>query len=156
MQMNQIPTPDAKEKLETIQRLLDEEFVLIHLDASQEGISLPAHLMGNSSVTLKLSRLFRGALALSTQLIEAELLFGNSYFPCIVPLQAVWGVTSFKGANIVWPESTPAEVLEKIISPSKDEVTPAKRKPALVKKSIRGTHPKEGSEQKLSHLKRVK
>lgn len=123
-----MPTKEGllKEKLDTINRLLEDDFVLIHLDSSIEGVVLPAHLYATPSVTLKLSRHFRGNMQLDIELIEAELLFGSNYFTCKIPLTAVWGVTSMKGANILWPESTPEEILEKMMKSATENAPPAK------------------------------
>lgn len=154
MQMNHIPTAESKEKFDSIQRLLDEEYVLVHLNATRDGVSLPPHLMGNLAVTLKLSRLFRGALAVEPTTIQAELLFGETYFTCIVPLEAVWGVTSVKGANIVWPESTPAEILQRIVAPTKGTVNGPAARSSL--KKIKSKAKATTHNEKVGHLKRVK
>ena len=132
-----------KEKYTTLNRLLNDEYVLVHINPSVDGLALPPHLKGNPSVTLKLSRLFRGTLKVEKELVSADLLFGDGYFTCLVPFEAVWGVTSSKGNNVIWPESTPPHILEQILAESKTEKPP---RPAP-----RSTTPKKGA-----HLKRVK
>ena len=57
----------GKEKYETINLFLEEEFVLVHLDSNKKGVVLPIHLMGNGTVTLKLSRLFRGGIEVTKE-----------------------------------------------------------------------------------------
>jgi len=106
-----------KEKHTTLTRLLDEEYALVHLDPAARGVTLPQHLMGGPTVTLKISRLFRGAMKVEGERVVADLLFGDDYFTCVVPFAAVWGMTSAAGSNIMWPEDTPDAVREKIIQP---------------------------------------
>jgi hypothetical protein len=60
--------------------------------------------MENLTVTLKISRHFRGALLLHNSFIEAHLLFGDSYCECRVPYDAIWGVTSEFGDTTSWLE----------------------------------------------------
>lgn len=107
-----------KEKHSTLTRLLEEEHALVHLDPSGEGVELPAHLMGGPTVTLKVSRLFRGSLKVEAERLVADLLFGDDYFTCVVPFAAVWGMTSAAGSNIMWPDDTPKEVREKLVQPA--------------------------------------
>ena len=105
-----------REKHNTILQLLEEEYLLLHLDGSVSGTQLPDYLINNPSVTLKISRLFRGELEVTSTGLTASLLFGNNYFDCIIPLSCIWGVTSVDGNNIIWPECTPEEILNSIES----------------------------------------
>lgn len=162
--MNQetpVPNKETKEKYEALTRLLDEEYVLAHLDATLENVLLPEHLMGGNRVTLKLSRLFRGGLDLQEDKIVTDLLFNGRYFTCQIPLVSIWGLTSAQGAHMIWPESVPKDVLEAMsktpalaaartleaedaAAHPKPEITPAK--PAKKQKNRAGA----------SHLKRIK
>lgn len=101
----------AKEKQETLERMLSDEHVLVHLAPQAPGVELPDHLRRNPTVTLKLSRHFRGRMEISASEVSAELLFGERYFTCRVPLAAVWGMTSLRGQFLMWPDSAPTEVL---------------------------------------------
>jgi hypothetical protein len=60
--------------------------------------------MENLTVTLKISRHFRGALLLHNSSMEAHLLFGDSYCECRIPYDAIWGVTSEYGETTSWLE----------------------------------------------------
>ena len=66
------------------------------------------------SITFKLSRLFQGASEIKNERITADLLFGTTRTACVFPFESIWGATSFKGSNIVWPESAPKEVLSQL------------------------------------------
>lgn len=137
-----------QEKRETVEKFLDEEYVLIHLDPSVSGVALPDYLAEDQSVTLKLSRYFRGKLEITDKKVKAELLFNGDYCECTIPFTAIWGCTSEKGKNLIWPEDTPKSVLAKILSSGKDgegeETTEASSTASSSTPKSRG------------HLKRVK
>lgn len=92
---------------------------MLHIVPARDGVEIPEHLMEQTTVTLKISRLFRGRLTISTQTgVEAELLFSNEYFTCKVPFEAVWAVTSSSGQMRMWPEDTPEEILASLAAPA--------------------------------------
>lgn len=95
------------EKLKTLNRYLLDEYVLVHINPKAPEVILPDNLLAQPTVTLKLSRLFRGNMQIKTDKVEAELLFGQNYFDCIIPFNAMWGLTTFKGENIIWGQSAP-------------------------------------------------
>ena len=99
------------EKLELIRTLLDRAHAVVHCDARRAGVHLPAHLMGQSQVSLELSYEHDGALELTEELIEAALCFGEEYFECVVPLSAVWAVTDENNESKFWPEEMPKSVM---------------------------------------------
>jgi len=101
----------TKEKKDTLERMLEDEHALAHIAPQVPGVELPEHLRGGPTVTLKLSRYFRGHLTISDSTVESELLFGERYFTCKIPFVAIWGMTSMRGQFLMWPESAPAEVL---------------------------------------------
>lgn len=147
-----------KERFTAIDQFLDEEYVLVHIDSRASGVKLPPHLMENPSVTLKLSRLFRGGIELKTSQIETDLLFGDRYFTCVIPFAAIWGATNCDGNNVIWPESTPAEILQKIFVQSTSEKKKVKEKE--VKERKVAAKPKAAkvtkSPPKSGHLRRIK
>lgn len=91
-----------KEKRSAVVRLLEDEYMLVDLIPATAGVVLPSHLSSAPSIRLKLSRLFRGALQVKDPGIEAELLFGDTYFSCVIPFEAIWRVESVKGAIFTW------------------------------------------------------
>ena len=112
------PRTTAKEKHDLVRKLLLDEHLLAHINPLAEGVTLPARLMNNPTVTLKLSKLFPGRVELLTERIEAELLFSGEYFTCILPLDAVWGVTSSKGQNTFWPDAASVSLISKGTPPA--------------------------------------
>jgi hypothetical protein len=105
---------DQKQKQDSLNRLLEGEYALIHINTAAKGVEVPAHLMTTPTLTLKLSRWFRGALAVEEDKVVAELLFNSRYFTCTVPFDSIWGVTGDKGENLVWPSALPEDVAKKL------------------------------------------
>ena len=126
-------------KIGIVRRLIEDEYLLVHIDPNKDGVVLPQHLQKKPTVTLKLSKLFRGGLAINGDTIETTLLFASDYIDCRIPLNAIWGVTSITNSNIIFPESAP---------------------PGLVQGSIKTSDPiddlKERSTVKRPSLKRIK
>jgi hypothetical protein len=100
----------------TIEKLLADEQVLVHINPRQPGVVIPPYLMDNRTVTLRLSRFFRGRLATDDDQIKAELLFGPDYFDCSIPWTSIWGASSVRGEEFVWTEATPPEILHLVLS----------------------------------------
>jgi hypothetical protein len=100
----------------TIERLLNDEQVLVHINPNFPGVVIPAYLMDNRTVTLRLSRYFKGRLSTSEGEITAELLFGPNYFVCSIPWGSIWGASSIRGEEFVWTEATPPDILNLVLS----------------------------------------
>jgi hypothetical protein len=108
-------SPSANQ-VTTIERLLNDEQVLVHINPNFPGVVIPAYLMDNHTVTLRLSRYFKGRLSTSENEITAELLFGPNYFVCTIPWGSIWGASSMRGEEFVWTEATPPDILHLVLS----------------------------------------
>jgi hypothetical protein len=116
-------TPDkdtAADQKTTLERLLDDEQVLVHINPTTPGVVIPPHLSENRTVTLRLSRFFKGDLCIDDQKVTAELLFGPEYFTCVLPWECIWGASSIRGQEYIWAESAPDEILEMFLSQRDD------------------------------------
>ena len=141
------PASSNREKERALRRLLEDTFVLVHLDPTRSGVTLPQHLLGSPSVTLRLSKFFRGSLELEDAVITANLLFSGEYFTCVIPLDSIWRITSENGSHLFWPEDAPEQ-----LTAEASEL----EKPVETQDAIR---PNEDSQSALAakgHLKRVK
>jgi hypothetical protein len=146
-------TPDkdsAADQKTTIERLLDDEQVLVHINPATDGVVIPPHLSENRTVTLRLSRFFKGDLFVDDEKVTAELLFGPEYFTCVLPWDCIWGASSIRGQEYLWAESAPDEILHMFLS-QRDErrvITPRQERymppPAMKPRRT------------CSHLRRVK
>jgi hypothetical protein len=137
-----------KEKFEALNRLLNDEYCVVHVDSAAPGLIVPTHLYRGQSVTLKLSKLFRGGIELMNDRIVCNLLFDKQYFECTIPLVSVWGVTSAKGSNIVWPQSAPQEILKNLVESASSQVISGDKDP-LAESNAKAAA-------KGSHLRRIK
>jgi hypothetical protein len=100
----------------TIEKLLNEEQVLVHINPQRPGVELPSHLADNRSVTLRLSRYFKGELFTDEDKVTAELLFGSQYSTCVLPWDSIWGASSISGDEFVWASSAPDEILHMVLN----------------------------------------
>lgn len=149
-----------KEKFETIEKLLNDEYLLVHLDSTKEGVDLPGHIMDSPQVTLKLSRLFRGGLEVTQDSLVSNLLFGSQYYLCKVPMIAIWGATSWQGHNIIWPDTAPKHILFQLTQATTDSpqtgTNATVKTPKPKKKTKKSISKKKPTQLKASHLKRIK
>jgi hypothetical protein len=132
----------------TVERLLDDEQALVHINPSFPGVTIPSHLTENKTVTLRLSRYFKGELLTDDEKITAELLFGSTYISCVIPWGSIWGASSLQGDEYVWKEAAPEEIAH-LLKEHSDHESPRKtRHPASA--AQRPARPNPG------HLRRVK
>lgn len=140
----------ASDQKTTIERLLDDEQVLVHINPSTDGVVIPPHLLGNKTVTLRLSRFFKGDLSLDDEKVTAELLFGPEYFTCILPWNCIWGASSIRGQEYLWAESAPDEILQMFLS-QRDE-----RRTIMSRQDRYMPPPAMKPRRTATHLRRVK
>jgi hypothetical protein len=146
-------TPDkdtAADQKTTIERLLDDEQVLVHINPTAPGVVIPPHLSENRTVTLRLSRFFKGDLCLDDQKVTAELLFGPEYFTCVLPWECIWGASSIRGQEYIWAESAPDEILEMFLSQRDD------RRAVTTRQERYMPPPAMKPRRTATHLRRVK
>jgi hypothetical protein len=146
-------TPDKNSPADqkaTIERLLDDEQVLVHINPATPGVVIPHHLSENRTVTLRLSRFFKGDLSLNEEKVTAELLFGPEYFTCVLPWECIWGASSIRGQEYIWAESAPEEILTMFLS-QRDEkfVGPQRQEHYMPPPAMR-------TRRTATHLRRVK
>ncbi len=152
---------------------IQDDHILVHLDARKDEVMVPAHLKDQHSLTLKLSMFFQGETKADDEKISSYLRFNNEYFECIIPWNAVWGMTSDQGVQKIWEQDLPKEVFhqlakmmlqsvgEKIMAPLKrrTERKTEESKEAAPDKSTdtpESTPKSISSEKRKSSLKRIK
>lgn len=131
----------------TIERLLNDEQVLVHINPAYDGVVIPPYLTDNRTVTLRLSRFFKGRLSTDDNKITAELLFGAEYFVCVVPWGSIWGASSVRGEEFVWTESTPPDILHLVLTQEERNAELERREGRARIKTPRAA---------VGHLRRVK
>ena len=149
-----------KSRYEVLHRLLLDEFVMVHLDPNHSGVVVPLQFLKQEMLTLKLSKLFRGRLDLTKEKVEAELLFDDDYFSCLIPLDAIWGATSHQGRTQVWKDKLPKSIVvpEQVDKPRK--VAEVSTAPSAQTIATQGEQPtpvtKSVQKKRKGHLTRVK
>ena len=141
---------DTRDQRTTIERLLDDEQVLVHINPMAPGVVVPDHLGRNQSVTLRLSRFFRGELFTDEERVTADLLFGDQYFTCSIPWTSIWGASSVKGEEFLWAEAAPPQIID-IVMAQQEQL---RRSTAQHKPPSKPPPTKRRSD--ANHLRRVK
>jgi hypothetical protein len=138
----------------TIERLLRDEQVLVHLNTTTPGVQIPSHLTQNKTVTLRLSRYFKGQLHTDAERITAELLFGSTYHICVIPWESIWGASAPHGEEFLWKEAAPDEIAHLL----RDTPSPTQKRTQAQSSSTKPPRraPGAGALKQLGHLKRVK
>lgn len=101
---------ETRQKKKVLEELLEQKFVMAHLNPKIEHVIVPDHLKENSTLTLQLSLRFRGEMSLEKTCVKADLLFSGDYFSCEIPYSSIWALTSEAGETQLWPDSMPEEL----------------------------------------------
>lgn len=140
-------------QFQVIEKLLKGDHCVIHVNPLCPGVELPDHLKGSPTVTLKISYYFSGTLDVNEKEVVTELVFNGTPFTCVVPLEAIWGITSEFGVHTTWDDKAPNPLFPTLLKQSQKET--AKSKP--VKVETAAAEKKEGPKKaRPDFLKRVK
>jgi stringent starvation protein B len=91
---------------------LERGVAMVHLDARRPGVSVPQQYRDEAHLRLNLSYRY-GILdfEIGDDEVRATLAFGGRSFRCVLPWDAIFGITSqTSGDGQVWPEDLPVEV----------------------------------------------
>jgi|GEM_PF-3522255 len=100
-----------KRKLREFEKMIDDEYVMVNLDARAEGVIVPEGLKENAALALKLSRLFQGKMTSDDFGINVYLRFSGEYFQCVLPWDSIWSIHGSSGQNVIWNEDVPSEIM---------------------------------------------
>jgi stringent starvation protein B len=101
-------------KKQTLAAYLERGVAMVHLDARRPGVSVPPQFAQEAHLRLNLSyRYHIPDLVVGEERVEATLSFGGVPFRCLMPWEAIFGITSHSsGDGQVWPEDLPVEVVQ--------------------------------------------
>ncbi len=99
-----------EKKREVFEKSMKGDHVLVHIDSTKDGVIVPAHLNGNSALTLKLSYYFQGSTHHDESGIIANLVFSGRFFECVIPWDAIWGMTNDKRESSLWVQDVRLDV----------------------------------------------
>jgi stringent starvation protein B len=121
----------SPEKTQTLLAFLSRGVAMVHLDARQEGVSVPDQFKSDAHLRLNLS--YRYGLSdfeVGDEAISATLSFGGRPFYCVLPWDAVFAVTSSGTAEgQVWPEDLPTDAARAFAAAAAEQPKP---RPQLV------------------------
>jgi stringent starvation protein B len=119
------------DKRQTLLSYLQRGVAMVHLDARRPGVVVPERYLGDAHLRLNLSyRYSIPDLEIDDRRVQATLSFGGQPFHCMLPWQAIFGITSnASGDGQVWPEDLPVEVVQTMADRDEEEARPPR--PAL-------------------------
>ena len=98
------------EKISVFTDWMKGDHVFVHLDARRDGVIVPAHLQETANLKLKLSYGFQGEISQDESAVSAFLKFNGQYQQCVLPWNAIWGLTNEDEETCLWTEDLPAEL----------------------------------------------
>jgi len=103
-----------QEKYQLFQEWIELGEVFIQLDSRREGVAVPDQCLDQHSLTLRMSMSFNYAPYASEEKISCTLKFGQNYFDCEMPWDAVWAMSVDTGNpqssnQQLWHQDMPRE-----------------------------------------------
>jgi stringent starvation protein B len=105
--------PEMPAKKSTMEKLLRDGPVLVHLDPRRAGVEVPAQHRGEPRLVLRFGYGLSppiADLAVEEQALAGTLTFRGVPFRCVVPWSAVYAVVGEDGRGLVWSEDVPPEI----------------------------------------------
>ena len=123
-------TARIPDKKQVLLDFLERGVAMVHLDARRPGVQVPEQHRSEAHLRLNLSYRYRiRDFEIGDAGVQATLSFGGRSFLCVLPWQAIFGITSqANGDGQVWPEDLPVEVTDANGMPAQAERS---RRPAL-------------------------
>lgn len=133
-------------KKDVLLAFLERGVAMVHLDARREGVAVPQQHAQDPHLRLNLSYRYRiPDFEVDDAGVRATLSFGGRAFHCVLPWEAIFGVTSAaSGDGQVWPEDLPAEVVS-AARDEQDEPPPAEPRVRLASVSEPPDEPEEAA-----------
>ena len=122
-------------KKELLDGLLELGVSMVHLDARDPDVIVPTAFKNDPHLRLNLSYRFGiEDFELTDEAVLASLSFSGNRFPCTLPWQAIYAMTSDQlDYGYIWPEDMPQEFLgEEQESDQAQEAPPQERRLSLV------------------------
>jgi stringent starvation protein B len=145
------------DKRQTLLSYLQRGVAMVHLDARRPGVVVPPRYLGDAHLRLNLSyRYSIPDLEIDDRRVQATLSFGGQPFHCVLPWQAIFGITSnASGDGQVWPEDLPVEVVQTMADRDEQAAGPA---PAAVRQqpAAEQREPPRPAEAPRRHLRLVR
>jgi stringent starvation protein B len=102
-------------KKKCLEQALQSETALVHLDSRFTGMEIPASHRGDPGLTLRLSHHFPGYLQLNEDHVVAQLSFNSIPTRCVLPWDAIWGITPEPGSTELFLDALPLEIMKNMV-----------------------------------------
>jgi stringent starvation protein B len=105
--------PEMPAKRSTMEKLLRDGPVLVHLDPRRAGVDVPAQHRGEPRLVLRFGHGLSPPifdLAVEEQTLSGTLAFRGVPHRCVVPWSAVFAIVGEDGRGLVWGEDIPSEL----------------------------------------------
>jgi stringent starvation protein B len=106
-------SPDMPAKRQTLEKLLGDGPVLVHLDPRRAGVDVPAQHRAEPRLVLRFGYGLTPPivdLVVEEQAISGTLTFRGVPHRCVIPWSAVFAVVGEDGRGLVWGEDVPPEI----------------------------------------------
>src|SRR5215470_5434847 len=138
--------PEMPAKKSTMEKLLRDGPVLVHLDPRRPGVDVPAQHRGEPRLVLRLSYGLTppiADLAVEEHALTGTLTFRGVPHRCVVPWISVFAVVGEDGRGLVWGEDVPVEIAHEY---ARDVRATTSTKPEKAKRPLRARKTDESRE----------
>ena len=145
-------SPEMPAKRNTMEKLLRDGPVLVHLDPRRPGVDVPAHHRGEARLVLRFGHGLTPPIVdmvIEEQQLAGTLTFRGVPHRCLIPWSAVFAIVGEDGRGLVWGEDVPAEIAQEY---TRDPKATTAAKPPEKDKPPEPDGPRPG---KRGHLKLV-
>ena len=94
--------------------LVNDDYLMIHINPQLPGVILPEHLKKSENLNLKISNFFVGKLELLKDKIVTELTFDNELKLCEIPWEAIIGYTAIGKEIVIFGKEEPKKERPKL------------------------------------------
>lgn len=103
--------------------------VFLHLDARKDGVQVPEHLKDRAQLILRVGYTLTPPININVDDagITCTLSFNRSFFSCVLPWNAIFGMVGDDGRAMLWPDDIPPEVAKMV--PQSTGMSPPSAKP---------------------------
>src|SRR5215470_18759710 len=157
-------SPEMPAKRSTMEKLLRDGPVLVHLDPRRPGVDVPAQHRGEPRLVLRFGFGLTppiADLAVEEHALSGTLTFRGVPHRCIVPWTSVFAVVGEDGRGLVWGEDVPVEISHeyardaKATTSAKPEKPERPPRPRKTEEPPEPPEPTEPTKPRRGHLKLV-
>jgi stringent starvation protein B len=159
--------PEMPAKRSTMDTLLRDGPVLVHLDPRRAGVEVPAQHRGEPRLILRFGHDLKPPildLTIDESALSGTLTFRGTPYRCVLPWKAVFAIVDEDGRGLVWGEDVPPEIAHEYARdaraqasarPEKEKTARPRRRDADKPEPPESEPPAGGGKPRRGHLKLV-